>query len=489
MFKEYGNYDAMGLAELVRNGEVSAKELLDAALNVANERNPQINALIHRFDERAYRQIEQGLPDGPFKGVPFVLKDLLACFAGEPLRMGSRGICVVPDYDSELVRRYKASGVNIFAKTNTPEFGLIITTEPKSFGPSHNPHKQGYSTGGSSGGSAAAVAAGIVPMAHGGDGGGSIRFPSSWCGVFGLKPSRGRNPLGPDNGEDWQGAVAEHVLTRSVRDSAGMLDCSSGVEVGAPYNIAPPKDSFLAATQRDTPPLRIALSRKPLVNTVVDAEVLAALDNTAQSLAKLGHHVEEVEPQINIEQFWRDFFVVVCAEVANMVAMYRRQFGAACVAKFEPATKNMAMLGRSFSAADLVSAKRGWHDVQLAMGRLLTDFDLMLSPTVSTPAEPHGVLPNTRTEELLMLASHRVNIGKLLFRGGLVEEMAGPILGKMAFTIMGNVTGLPGMSVPLHMSENGLPIGMQFTGRMGDEETLFNLAAQLERELGFSGKA
>ena len=486
MFKEYGNYDALGLAELVRKGELGAKELLDAALTAANVRNPQLNALIHRFDERAYRQIAQGLPDGPFTGVPFVLKDLLACFAGEPLRMGSRGICVTPDYDSELVRRYKASGVNIFAKTNTPEFGLIITTEPKSFGPSHNPHKRGYSTGGSSGGSAAAVAAGIVPMAHGGDGGGSIRFPASWCGVFGLKPSRGRNPLGPDNGEDWQGAVAEHVLTRSVRDSAAMLDCSSGHEVGAPYNIAPPKGSFLAATQREARPLRIALSRKPLVNSVVDIEVLSALDATARDLEKLGHYVEVAEPQINVDQFWRDFFVVVCAEVASMVERYRREYGAACVARFEPATKNMAMLGRSFSAADVVTAKRGWHTVQLVMGNLLADFDVMLCPTVPTPAEPHGVLPNTRFEELLMLASHRVNIGKLLFNSGLVEQMAGPVLAKMAFTILGNVTGLPGMSVPLHMSKSGLPIGMQFTGRMGDEETLFNLAAQLERELGFT---
>ncbi len=486
MFKEYGEYDALGLADLIGTGAVSAREVLDAALAAANARNPQINALIHRFDERAYRQIAQGLPDGPFKGVPFVLKDLLACLAGEPMRMGSRGISVIPDYDSELVRRYKASGLNIFAKTNTPEFGLIITTEPKSFGPSHNPHKHGYSTGGSSGGSAAAVAAGIVPMAHGGDGGGSIRFPASWCGVFGLKPSRGRNPLGPDNGEDWQGAVAEHVLTRSVRDSAAMLDCSSGHEIGAPYNIAQPKGSFLAATQRDARPLRIALSRKPLVNTVVDVEVSAALDMTAQALEKLGHHVEEREPRINTDQFWRDFFVVVCAEVASMVERYRRDYGAACVAKFEPATKNMAMLGRSFSAADVITAKRGWHDVQLAMGRLLVDVDVMLCPTVPTPAEPHGVLPNSRFEELLMLSSHRVNMGKLLFNTGLVEKMAGPVLAKMAFTIMGNVTGLPAMSVPLHKSKSGLPIGMQFTGRMGDEETLFNLAAQLERELGFS---
>jgi amidase len=486
MFTEYREYDGLGLAGLIKAREVTPSELLEAAIARANEINPSINALIHRFEDRAYRHIKDGLPDGPFTGVPFVLKDLLAAFAGEPLTMGSRGMTAVPNYDSELVRRYKASGVNIFAKTNTPEFGLIITTEPKAHGVSHNPHKHGYSTGGSSGGSAASVAAGIVPMAHGGDGGGSIRFPASWCGVFGLKPSRGRNPLGPDQGEDWQGAVAEHVLTRSVRDSAAMLDCTSGHEIGAPYNIALPRGSFLSATQREPKPLRIALSRRPLVNTEIHPEVEIALNKTAQQLRELGHEVVETEPQINIERFWRDFFVVVCGEVAAMVAGYKSLYGAACVKQFEPATKNMAMIGRSLSAADFVSAKKGWHDIQLAMGRLLEHHDLMLCPTIPTPAVPHGQLPNSKIEELLMLASHHLNVGKLLLRSGLVEQMASPILEKMAFTMMGNITGLPGMSVPLHSSSDGLPIGMQFTGRMNDEGTLFSLAAQLERELGFS---
>jgi amidase len=326
-------------------------------------------------------------------------------------------------------------------------------------------------------------------MAHGGDGGGSIRFPASWCGVFGLKPSRGRNPLGPDQGEDWQGAVAEHVLTRSVRDSAAMLDCSSGHEIGAPYNIAPSSGSFLSATQREPKSLRIALSRRPLVSTDVHIDVEAALNKTAKQLSELGHEVVELEPDIDIERFWRDFFVVVCGEVAAMVAGYKSVYGAACVNQFEPATKNMAMIGRSLSAADFVSAKKGWHDIQLAMGRLLEKHDLMLCPTVPTPAVPHGQLPNSRFEELLMLASHRVNVGKILLCSGLVEQMASPVLEKMAFTMMGNITGLPAMSVPLHISQDGLPIGMQFTGRMNDEETLFSLAAQLERELGFTSAA
>ena len=482
MFKEYSQYDALGLAELVKKGEVTAVELLVAACAKADEVNPEINAIIHRFDERALANGD-GLPDGPFQGVPFLLKDLLAAFAGEPITMGSRGINYVPNYDSELVKRFKASGVNTFGKTNTPEFGLMITTEPKAHGPTHNPHKQGYSSGGSSGGSAAAVAAGIVPMAGGGDGGGSIRFPASWCGVFGLKPSRGRNPMGPDSGEGWEGAIGEHVLTKSVRDSAAMLDATAGHEVGAPYNIQQQSDSFLEHALKDPKPLRIALARTPLVvDTEVDPEVMAALDKTAKQLEALGHTVVEAEPKIDISTFWYDFFVVVCGHTASLADYYEKVFGYETVHQFEPSTKNMTMLGRSLSAANFVNAKLGWHKAQLSMGRFLEEYDVMLCPTVPTTAVEHGVLPPSRLEELAMLASYRINIGKSLFDYGLVKKMAHPVLSKMAFTILGNVTGLPGMSVPLHMSEDGLPIGMQFTGRMCDEQTLFSLAGQLERE-------
>lgn len=499
MFTDYKNYDAMGLGELVNKGEVSPQELLAAAIARADQINPEINAIIHRFDERALALAETAmvggntgsagaagkcsLPAGPFKGVPFLLKDLLAAFAGEPITMGSRGIKFVPDYDSELVKRFKASGVNTFGKTNTPEFGLTITTEPKAHGATHNPHKLGYSSGGSSGGSAAAVAAGIVPMAAGGDGGGSIRFPASWCGVFGMKPSRGRNPMGPDTGEGWEGAVGEHVITRTVRDSALMLDQTAGHDIGAPYNIQLHEGSFFVASQEDPKPLRIALSRTPLVpNTDVDEEVMAALDATAKQLEALGHTVEEVEPEINPSTFWYDFFVVVCGHTASLSDFYEKTFGYEAVHQFEPSTKNMAMLGRSLSAGNFVNAKRGWHEAQMAMGRLLQDYDMMLCPTVPTPAVEHGVLTPSRLEELGMLASYRINIGKSLFDYGLVKTMAHPVLSKMAFTILGNVTGLPAMSVPLHQSKQGLPIGMQFYGRMCDEQTLFSLAGQLERE-------
>ncbi len=486
MFREYSQYDALGLAELQRRGEVNAEQLLEAAVDRAARINPQLNALVHSFAGRARDQVRDGLPAGPFQGVPFVLKDLMAMYAGEPIRMGSRAVNITPDYDSEIVRRYKAAGLNIFAKSNTPEFGLIITTEPQLSGPAHNPHRRGYSTGGSSGGSAAAVAAGIVPVAHGGDGGGSIRFPASWCGVFGLKPSRGRNPMGPDLGEDWQGAVAEHVLSRSVRDSAAMLDCTSGPEIGAPYDIAPPQGSFLQAAGRDPKPLRIALCKEPLVATDVDPEVLAGLERTAEQLAVLGHRVEEVELTVDRDQLWRDFLVVVGAEVAGLLRRLQQTYPGSDIRRCEAATKNLAMMGRSFSAADLVSARYGWHQVQRAAGELLSDYDVLLCPTTPTAAVPHGQLPPSPWEAAQMVASHRLNMGRLLMRSGIVEKMALPVLGKMAYTLLGNVTGLPCMSVPLCQTADGLPFGMQFIAGMCREELLFSLAGQLERELGFT---
>lgn len=482
MFKEYKNYDALGLAKLVKDKQVSPKELLDAAIAQANAQNPKLNAIIHRFDERAFRELNSGLPQGVFHGVPFLLKDLMQVIEGEPYCMGSRGVHMVPDYDCELVKRYKASGVNTFGKTNTPEFGLIITTEPKAYGATHNPFKTGYSSGGSSGGSAAAVSAGIVPMAGANDGGGSIRFPSAWCGVFGLKPSRGRNPIGPDAGELWNGASIDHVITRSVRDSAAMLDVTHGHEIGAPYNIAPPTGSFLEAALRSPKQLRVALTSTPLVkNTKVDTDVLVTLKRTAKQLESMGHIVEEATPNINIDTLWHDFSVVVSAYTSFMCHDLEMKLGKQVTQNLEPMTRNMAMLGRSLSARDLVAAKQGWHDIQYRTGQFLTNYDLILCPTVPTPAVKHGVLPPSRFDELSMSMSANINIGKLAFKTGLVEKLSHPVLSKMAFTMLGNITGLPCASLPLGMSKKGLPIGMQLIGRMGDEETLLSVAGDFER--------
>ncbi len=494
MFKEYSQYDALGLAELVIKGEISSKELLEAAIAKSNELNPTLNAIIHRFDERAFSNIKEGLPAGPFCGVPFLFKDLTAIVKGEPITMGTRGMNWVPDYNSEHVKRILKTGINPFGKTNTPEFGLIITTEPKAHGAAHNPHKQGYSTGGSSGGSACAVAAGIVPMAGAGDGGGSIRFPASWCGAFGFKPSRGLTPIGPDYGEAWEGAVIDHIISRSVRDSAAMLDHTAGYQQGGPYKVDKDPYGYLNAAidgqSKDVKPLRIGVAKKPLIeNTEIDPEVLNALDKTAKILEGLGHHIEEAEPAIDTSRFGLDFLIMVCSHTAVVESGLKKLFGKNMIKQFEPRTKNTALIGRSLRAEQLIEAMKGWHLANLAMASYFTKYDVMLCPTVPTPAVRHGVLPPSGSEEMMMNISglfEQFGVGKIALKYGLVEKFAQRVMSKMAFTILGNTSGLPAMSVPLHMSSEGLPIGMQFYGRMGEDTTLFTLAASLERENLFS---
>lgn len=472
--------DGLGLAQLIAGGELSAGELLEQVLLRADRINPALNAIIHRFDGRARAVASHALPGGPFDGVPFLLKDYDNEFAGEPMTMGSRGIDYVPSQHGELVRRFLAAGVVPFGKTNTPEFGLIITTEPKAHGPTHNPWQQGISCGGSSGGSAAAVAARLVPMASAYDGGGSIRFPAACCGVFGLKPSRGRNPFGPVHGEGWGGAVAGHVISVSVRDSAAMLDATQGEEVGAPYLVRAPQGAYLDAAQRDPKPLRIGFSSKPMIPAEVHPEAQRGLEQTVTLLERLGHRVEEADPAIDASRMWRDFVTVVFAYTA-MSARWARGQGARAYRLLEPTTRSMARIGESLGATEMLTAQEGWHEVQMAMGQYLQDYDVLLTPTLVNPPVAHGVLPPTALEESLLEVINRLPVAKLLYRSSLLEQMMLPVLGQMAFTAMGNVTGLPAMSVPLHWTDDNLPLGMQFYGGMCDEYTLFQLAGQLER--------
>lgn len=482
MFKEYEQYDGLGLAQLVKSGEVHPRELMEAAIKKAETLNPHLNVIVHTFYDRARQQADGDLPDGPFKGVPFLLKDLMDNYKGEPICMGSRGIRYIPDEHSELVNRYVKAGVVPFGKTNTPELGLTITTEPKSHGPSHNPWKKGTSTGGSSGGSAAAVAAGIVPMASGSDGGGSIRFPSACCGVFGMKPSRGLNPMGPEQGDAWDGAVAAHIITRSVRDSAAMLDQTAGPEIGAPYRVSRDTNSYLEASRQAPSPLRIAFSRKPFVETNVHPESIDGLEKTARLLESLGHHVEEADPDVDRNRLWRDYITSVSAHVAATAVTVRADLGKGAVSRMEPSTLSMAMIGRSLTACDLVLARMGWHLAQLAMGRFLTGYDVFLTPTLVCPPLPHGSVNPSAIEEMSMSLSSRVPIGRFLMKSGLIKQFSKKTLCRMGFTVLGNITGLPSVSIPLHWTKDGLPLGMLFTGRMCEESTLFRLASQLEKE-------
>ncbi|QDQ29112.1 amidase [Chitinimonas arctica] len=476
---DYLDHDATSLSQLVRQGQIHPSELLNAAIARCGAVNPALNAVIVPLFEQAATAAAGPLPDGPFSGVPFLLKDLLAALAGVPLSNGCKAMRhFVPDVDSELVRRFKAAGLVIFGKTNTPELGLLGYTEPILWGPTRNPWSAAHSPGGSSGGAAAAVAAGIVPMAHGGDGGGSIRIPASNCGLFGLKPSRGRVPLGPLIGEAWQGAVQEGVLSRSVRDSAAMLDWIAGPDSGSPYEIAPPAAGFLAACTRPPGALRIGFVRTAPAGPL-HADCVAALDDTVTLLQRLGHHVDEVALPYDFELLLESYLTMYYGEIAADLRWIGQLLGRQLRRDdVELETWVMSRLGNALSAADFSSAKRGWNQLGREMGRFHQQYDLLLTPTLATPPVRIGEL---RTPGTIRSALRTVDTfgGIRLLRGAIHAE-ARRNFSRMPFTQIANLTGQPAMSVPLHWNAAGLPIGSQFIAAINREECLFSLAAQLE---------
>jgi amidase len=489
-FTEYPSYDALGLAELVRTGAVSAKELVETAIERIESLNPRLNAVIHRMFERGRREVDAGLPEGPFRGVPFLIKDLSLLVAGEPMRCGSRFLeGWTPDHDSELVIRFRRSGLVALGKTSTPELGLTPYTEPELFGPTRNPWNPERISGGSSGGSAAAVASRMVPIAGGGDGGGSIRIPASCCGLFGLKPTRGRTPTGPDRGELWQGCVVDHVLTRSVRDSAAALDAIAGPDVGAPYYMPAPERPYLEESRTPTARLRIAVTTQPMLGREVHPECVAAVTRTVELLHSLGHTVEEATPEFDGKAFARNFMLMVAGECRGDIEEAARLSGRTPHAsKFEPTTWALGLLGRSISAADFVAATRALQMDARRIGRFFTGYDLLLTPTVSTPPPPVGSLQPSARDRAVLSMLGRMNAGKLLDMMGMLDEAAGEAFEFTPWTPVFNVTGQPAMSVPLEWNAEGLPIGLHFVGRFGDEATLFRLAAQLESAKPWSGR-
>jgi amidase len=484
-FAEYEQFDAMGLAELVRRGDVSPRELVATAIAHIEAVNPKLNAVIHRLYDDAMKTADGPRSDGPFAGVPFLIKDLLSWYAGAPIRSGSRLLeNFVPPHDSELVRRYKRAGVIIVGKTNTPEFGLTPFTEPELFGPTRNPWDPTRTSGGSSGGSAAAVASGMVPMAGGGDGGGSIRIPSSCCGIFGLKPTRGRTPTGPVEGELWEGAAIEHVLTRSVRDSAAMLDAISGPEAGSPYVTAAPARPFLDDVSTEPGRLRIAFTDRPLLGDRMDADCKAALRDTVKLLESLGHTLVEASPPLEREEFLRSFLLMVCGQSEADLRDAERATGRkASPSNVEIATWGLALLGRSYSAGDVAYARRVLERTARSVGRWFDGYeiDALLTPTLTTPPFVVGALQPPKHELMALSVLGRLRAGVVLRAAGALEKAAQRVFDWIACPPLFNVTGQPAMSVPLAWNAAGLPIGMHFAGRWGDEGTLFRLAGQLER--------
>ena len=479
-FEEYVSHDALSLADLVRRKEVTAGELLDAAVSRLEAVNPRINAVIHRLETTARAHISAGLPDGPFRGVPFLLKDLDGMMAGAPFNAGSRSLrdYVAPE-DSELVRRHRAAGLVIFGKTNTPEFGMVAFTEPALHGPTRNPWNLEHTPGGSSGGSAAAVAAGIVPMAHGADGGGSLRIPASSCGLFGMKPSRGRVPMGPESAEGWHGFAVRHGLSRSVRDSAALLDATHGPDVGAPYVATAPTGPYLAEVGRDPGKLRIAFTTRSLFGQHMHPDCSQAAEAAAKLVASLGHEVTEAAPPFDAETLRNAYLTVVVAGVADAVRDTEAMTGRpARAANFEPVTWFAAQAGHAFSAADLEHARTVIGRATRKVAGFFETYDVLITATTAYPPVRIGELAAQTHELAGMALLRRAPVAGVI--RSVLRSMAAGMFEKTPNTMLFNMTGQPAMSVPLSWTAQGLPIGVQFVGRHGDETTLFRLAGQLE---------
>ncbi len=485
-FDDYRRHDALGLADLVARGEVSARELLDCALARAAEVNPALNAIVIPMHDIA-RQAVAGALAGPFAGVPFLIKDIAQDYAGVPTTAGSRALQqAIPAVHSEYVERVLRAGLVIFGKTNTPELALKGTTEPEFWGPTRNPWHTDHTPGGSSGGAAAAVAAGIVPMAGASDGGGSIRIPASCCGLFGLRPSRGRVPAGPANAEYWHGASSEHVLTRSVRDSAAMLDALHGADTGAPFHIAPPARPYRDEVGAPTGRLRIGFSTASPIGRPVHPDCVRAVEDAAQLLQSLGHEVEEATPEVDGAALARCFITMYMGQTAASIRRAVAQ--GAKESDFEPDTRALGLLGEALSAGEYTLSLQRWNDFARALGRYFQRYDLYLTPTMAAPPARIGEQDTPLWQRLALAPVLGMGLGQVLRKSGQVEQLAFESLARVPFTQLSNLTGTPSMSVPLYWNAAGLPIGVQFVAPFGDEATLLRLAAQLETARPWFGR-
>jgi amidase len=482
-FAEYHKYDGLGLAELVRTRQIAASELVDEAIRRIEAHNPSVNAVVYPMYEQARAAARGVLPDGPFTGVPFLLKDLHSTCAGIPTSSGNRLLRGIPmPHDSEIVRRFKAAGVVLLGKTNTPEFGLTPFTESEALGAARNPWDLSRTPGGSSGGAGAAVAARMVPLAGASDGGGSIRIPASCCGVFGLKPTRGRTPWGPDYGEVWHGLAIENTISISVRDSAAMLDAIAGPDVGAPYEAPPQARPFLEEAATEPGRLRIAFTGVPFLGHATHPDCLKGLAATVALLRRLGHEVIEAAPEIDRDEFAVAFLTLVATEARADIEHAAKLGGRApALDDFEVGTYAVGLLGHSMRASDYVKAMRALQGTGRVIGRFFETCDVLLTPTLAQPPVPIGALKTAGGQVAFLKIAGRLNAGWLLHALGVINALAAKAFDFSAFTPLFNVSGQPAMSVPLAWNDDGLPIGMQFVGRFGDEATLFRLAGQLER--------
>ncbi len=482
-FPEFHQYDGLGLAELVRKKEVTPLELVEEVISRIEAYDPEINAVIHKMYDRARERARDDLPEGSLTGVPFLIKDALDTMEGEPTSSGTSVLRnVLRSHDTETVRRFSAEGLIFVGKTNLSELCLLPYTEPRAFGPTRNPWSLTRTPGGSSGGSAAAVAACMVPVAGGADGGGSIRIPASCCGVFGLKPTRGRVPTGPDIGDPWRGFAQENVISRSVRDSAAILDAIEGSDVGAPYWAPPVERPYREEVTREPGRLRIAFTSRPFMGKDVHEDCAKGLNNTARLLEQLGHEVVEAAPDIDREAFSLSYMTMIaaetCAEVDSIIKLVGRK---ASVLDFEPGTQALAALGKVISAGNYAKSLNYLSASSRKIARFFEDYDILLTPTLAQPPIPIGSLQISKAESWIVRIQSRLSAAWIMKALHVIDTLADKTFDFMPYTAVFNVTGQPAMSVPLHWNEEMLPIGMQFAAGFGAEATLFRLAGQLER--------
>ena len=460
----YADYDATGLAELVRKGDVSASELLSEAVTRANAAQKDLNCFSAMFPEVGEGQISDGLPDGPFAGVPMAVKDLGFEIEGQPITNGSLAFKGnVATRNSVLTERYKAAGFTLFGQTTSPEFGLTTTTESLLYGATVNPWDTTRTSGGSSGGASACVAAGVIPMAHASDGGGSIRIPAGCTGLFGMKPSRGRTPMGPATTEGWNGQSTVHAVSRSVRDNAALLDATHGREIGSRYVAPEPDSTFLSALDKDPKPLKIALWTKAPNGTVPDPDAQAGIDKTRKLLEELGHHVEEAGPALNGEELGKSLMVTVSAAIAMVMEARGEALGRELGPDdMEPVTARFVEFGNSIPMKELMKATQASITAGLIYEHFLVDggYDMVLSPTMSRVPDKTGVLSLNPAD---------------------MDAYTEAVTTFAPWCAISNQAGSPAMSVPLHWTDANLPIGMMFGARAGNEWELYQLAGQLER--------
>jgi Asp-tRNA(Asn)/Glu-tRNA(Gln) amidotransferase A subunit family amidase len=460
-FDEYRKHDATALAALIARREVSAAEVLEAAIARAEQVNPAINAVVHKQYEHARKEVAAGLPGGPLAGVPYLIKDLAFLDKGKPARLGSSLFKdYVADHDSVYLTRCRKAGLVVFGRTSTPEFGLNPTTEARLYGPTRNPWNLEHSPGGSSGGAAAAVIAGVLPVAHATDGGGSIRIPAAQCGLFGLKPTRARISMAPDAGEGWGGLSVGHVVSRSVRDSALMLDCTAGAEPGDPYVAPTPERPFAEELKRPAKKLKIALMLHDHRGARLHPECEKAVRGAARLCVDLGHIVEEADPKLDLMELRPRNATIAAANIARNLGLRWKALGRdPNPADVESGTWAVYQRGLKVTGVQYVEAMAAIHAAGRRMAAFLSSFDVILSTVLAGPPPKLGYLDQNGDPAVF---AERVN-------------------SYLSVTPLHNATGTPAMSVPLHWTADGLPVGVHFAGRYGEEATLLRLAAQLEQ--------